>query len=162
MKKLLFVVIAVLGVVVALAQPRAQGPETERANIAASLRPHGFHTMAVKNDGNALAVLGFESPTCRNVRLVPIGFTFQEMPLLQKLAQPGDTRSFVYLDRRWTQLDPAAMVPAHLRQIFLQTIRPAPLSSTATMLYILAPKHCAGLDAIDWTVLWRPRGAAPI
>jgi len=157
MKNLLFVVIAVLGIGVALTQPRAQGADTERANIAAILQRHGFDAMAVKNDGNALAVLGFESSACKNVRVVPIGFTFQEMPLLRKLDHPGDTHSFVYLGRRWTQLSPPAMVAAHLHQTFLQMVRPAPLNSTATMLYILAPKHCAGLDAIDWSTLWRPR-----
>ncbi|HET7085323.1 MAG TPA: hypothetical protein VFI23_11170 [Rhizomicrobium sp.] len=153
-----FIAIGLAGIGMGLAQPAALSPKAQRAGIAAAMKRQGFSPSGEARIGNAITIAKFSSPSCRDVRVVPVSTLFQEAALLKASGAPGDRRTFVYMDRSWSD---SASGPAsasagllHLSQRFRQMARFQDNPARDTMLYVLSSRSCGPLR-LDWSDFWK-------
>jgi hypothetical protein len=156
MRYLAFFFIGLAGVGVALIQPDDQSPQAQRAAIRETMARHGYAASGRLDIGKALTIAKFSSPTCEDVRVLPVSILFQETALLRKSESADDDRAFFYINKAWKDDASNNVALSHLSQRFLQMIRLRPDPAIDTMLYIVSPKKC-GVPQVDWSKFWGQR-----
>ena len=128
--------------------------QAQAARIQSIMRSRGYRAVIrPRGRGRAINIMKFSSPSCPNVRIMPISTLLQEASLLSSARGSSDNQIFIYYDRAWTGATPDGIALSHLSQQFLQLIRVRPDPAIDTMLYVISPKKCGPFQT-DWTQFW--------
>jgi hypothetical protein len=132
------------------------GVDIEEA-VRQMLTHHGMSYRQTKNisDGLLEAMI-FDVPSCGEpIQVIPTFRMLGTSALFDRVGRSGDARFFAFLSLFSEQYDRFRFTMEHVKYHFLDLFGVTPYQLDAKMLIIIAPRNCADVAILDWSLVWK-------
>jgi hypothetical protein len=112
----------------------------------------GMHIRATRRESRTLV---FDAPGCsKPVFVVVRPATFEDEATIEFASGPGYLRRYFYIDQKWDNPDPRAVLVQRVKYGLLSTFRLTEYAPSDLILQVDAPEDCEAVGTIDWRSAW--------